>query len=443
MSQPSSASPLELENSSSQRPTNFRWVICGLLFYATTLNYVDRSVLNVLAPTLQKIFKWNDIQYGNIGMAWTAAYAIGFLFMGRLVDRVGTRLGYAISLFCWTIAGASTAFAGSIFQFGVCRFFLGFFEAGNFPSAIKTVAEWFPQRQRATATGIFNAGSNVGAVLAPLFVPFVVLKWNWHAAFLVTPVLALFWIICWVALYRNPMNHPLANQAERELIHLGSPPADTRVVRWREVLRYRQAWAIMIGKLLIDPVWWFYLYWSGKFLHDTFNVDLKHLGLPLIIIYVMADFGSVLGGWFSSSLIRIGWSANAARKSALFLCAALVMPVAYAPRAGDKWTAVVLLGLAAAAHQGFSANLFTLASDMFRKNSVASIIGLGGLCGGVGGIALQYVTGHSTQASGNYVVSFTIAACVYMMAAISIQILAPRLEPVELSDPPRGFEVVQ
>jgi ACS family hexuronate transporter-like MFS transporter len=418
-------------------------VICGLLFYATTLNYIDRSVLNVLAPTLQKIFKWNDIQYGNIGMAWTAAYAIGFLFMGRLVDGVGTRLGYAISLFFWTLAGASTAFAGSIFQFGLCRFFLGFFEAGNFPSAIKTVAEWFPQRQRATATGIFNAGSNVGAVLAPLFVPFVVLQWNWHAAFLVTPILALIWIVCWLALYRNPMKHPLANQAERELIHLGSPPEDARAVPWREILRYRQAWAIMIGKLLIDPVWWFYLYWSGKFLHDKFGADLKHLGPPLIVIYVMADFGSVLGGYLSSSLIRSGWSTNAARKTALFLCAALVMPVAFAPRVDHMWTAVILVGLAAAAHQGFSANLFTLASDMFRKNSVASITGLGGLCGGVGGIALQYVTGHTTQASGTYVVSFAIAACVYMMAAVCIQILAPRLQPVELSDQPRGFDVIQ
>jgi MFS transporter, ACS family, hexuronate transporter len=441
MAQTSSTASLLPDSSDSQRATRFRWVMCALLFYATTLNYVDRSVLNVLAPDLQKSIGWNDAQYGEIGAAFTAAYAIGYLCMGRLVDGIGTRIGYAIALGFWTLAGASTALARTTFQFGVCRAFLGLFEAGNFPAAIKTTAEWFPQKERATATGIFNAGSNVGAILAPLIVPFVVLRWNWQAAFLITPLMAVVWIILWLTLYRSPTVHPRVNQAERELILADSPATlSTSPVRWREILPYRQAWAIMVGKFLIDPIWWFYLFWSGKFLHDKFGADLKHLGPPLIVIYVLADFGSVLGGWFSSRLIRIGWTPNAARKTALFVCAAAVLPVAFAPVVQHMWTAVVLVGIAAAAHQGFSANLFTLSSDMFRKNVVGSITGLAGLCGAVGGMLMQYYSGRIKQATGSYLIMFIIAGSVYLLAAISVQLLAPNLERVEIGES-RGFEV--
>ncbi|MDP9175780.1 MAG: MFS transporter [Planctomycetota bacterium] len=426
-----------------ERPTQFRWVICGLLFFATTINYADRSVLNVLAPTLQKTIGWSDKQYGYIGTAFTFAYAIGFVFMGRFIDAVGTRIGYAIALVFWTLAGASHALARTFMEFAFCRFLLGLGESGNFPAAIKTVAEWFPQRQRATATGIFNAGSNVGAILAPLLVPVVVIRFGWPAAFLITPILAAVWIVLWVTLYRQPAHHPLVNQAERDFINSDSAPVvPHKTVRWREILPHRQTWAIMVGKFLTDPIWWFYLFWSGKFISDRFHADIKHIGPPLIVIYVLADFGSIFGGWLSSALIRNGWSTNSARKLAMFGCALAVLPVIYAPVTNSMWVAVVLIGLAAAAHQGFSANIFTLASDMFPKRAVGSVVGLAGLCGGVGGMIIQFTSGKILEVTGSYLIMFVIAGSVYLLAVTCVHLLAPRLDVVNLEETEsRGFPI--
>jgi ACS family hexuronate transporter-like MFS transporter len=424
-----------------ERATHFRWIICGLLFYATTVNYIDRGVFGVIAPTLQDpkvhlktpVGRWNDAEFGYINAAWPAAYAIGFLFMGRMIDAVGTRIGYAIAVSFWTLAAASHGLARTWVQFSICRFFLGLGEAGNFPAAIKTTAEWFPQSQRATATGIFNAGSNVGAILAPLLVPAVMYRWDWPQVFLITPILAIIWIILWLSIYRTPAEHPRVNREELELIQADPIYIAEKPVPWRELLPHRQTWAIMVGKFLTDPIWWFYLFWSGKFFHDKFDVQLKGLAGPLILIYVMADFGSIAGGWFSSMLMRRGWTANAARKTAMFTCALLVLPVCVAPVVNYMWTAAALIGLAAAAHQGFSANIFTLTSDMFPKRAVGSVVGLVGLCGAVGGILMNAGSGLIKQATGSYLIMFCIAGTVYMAAMIILHLLAPRLTPVQLS----------
>ncbi|MGA3065910.1 MAG: MFS transporter [Tepidisphaeraceae bacterium] len=432
MAQTDSASGLS-QTVAQDRPTNFRWVICGLLFYATTVNYVDRSVLNVLGSRLRDAFRWNAVQFGHVNMAFFAAYTVGLFSMGWLIDRWGTKIVYSVAMSVWTLAAVSTSLTRTIFQFALCRFFLGLGESGNFPAAIKTVAEWFPQRQRATATGIFNSGSNVGALLAPWLVPIVVAHYgSWRAAFFITPPLAIFWIILWSILYRHPEQHPLVNRAELNFIDSDGVQSKSKVP-WTEILRHRQAWAIMAGKFLTDPVWWFYNTWMGLFLKDVFGVDLKHVGPPLILIYLMADLGSIGGGWFSSSLLKKGWSANAARKTAMFTCAMAVLPVCLAPKVGHEWIAVGLIGLATAAHQGFSANIFTLASDMFPKRAVGSVTGLAACCGGIGGIIIQEIAGTTTQATGSYVIIFCIAGTVYLLAVVLLHILAPRLTPVQLS----------
>ncbi|HVX84580.1 MAG TPA: MFS transporter [Phycisphaerae bacterium] len=453
-----------------QRPTNFRWIICALLFYVTTLNYIDRSIFGVLAADLQKNIGWNDVQFGYINAAFTAAYALGFIFMGRFIDIVGTRVGYAISLVIWTCAGIGTAFARTALGFGLARFFLGFGESGNFPAAIKTVAEWFPQRQRSTATGIFNAGSNVGAILAPFSVPIVVLAWGgymyamtpaaattpahavsdavkihygWPAAFFITPLLAAIWIVLWLVLYRTPEKSRFANAAEVAVINEDGPVNAPQVaVRWRHIIPHPQAWAFMVGKFLTDPIWWFYLFWSGKFFEETFHVKLSGLAGPLILIYVLADFGSIGGGWLSSILMKIGFSPNAGRKIAMLTCAICILPVCYAPLTPHMWVAATLIGIAAAAHQGFSANLFTLTSDMFPKRAVASVVGLGGLTGAIGGFIVQAGAGWVKTITGSYLIMFIIAGTVYILAFVCIHLLAPRLTPVKLHGG-EGFPVDQ
>src|SRR3954468_23532440 len=310
--------------------SHVRWVICALLFFATTINYVDRGVLGVLEPSLQKEIQWTATQYGDINAAFTAAYAIGFLIIGRLIDQVGTRRGYAIALVVWSLAAASHALARTPFGFGVARFFLGLGEAGNFPSAIKTTAEWFPRSERAFATGIFNAGSNIGAVLAPLIVPVLAARWGWQSAFIITGLLGIVWVAFWLPLYDRPERHPRVSPAELKWIQSDPPEASTPIP-WLQLLPHRQTWAFAAGKFLTDPIWWFYLFWAAKFLSDKFGVDLKAIGPPLIVIYLLADIGSVGGGWVSSWLLKRGWTPNAARKTALLACALGVVPVAAAP----------------------------------------------------------------------------------------------------------------
>lgn len=422
----------EAEAAAPARRFGYRWVVCGLLFAATTINYVDRGVLGVLASDLQTAIGWSDTQYGDINAAFSLAYAVGFLLMGWLIDRVGTRAGYAIALVVWSLAAAGHALARSALGFGVARFLLGLGEAGNFPAAVKTTAEWFPRRERALATGIFNAGSNVGAVIAPLAVPALALRWGWQAAFAVTGLLGLLWVAAWLPLYGRPGQVRWVSAEERAWIGSDPPDAGPRL-RWAQLLRYRQTWAVAAGKFLTDPVWWFYLFWSAKFLADRFGASLKTIGLPLVTIYLMADVGSVAGGWLSSRLIVRGWSANAARKTALLACALCVTPVALAPLVADMWSAVVLIGLAAAAHQGFSANMYTLASDMFPRGAVGSVIGIAGTAGAVGGILMQAASGRVKDLTGNYLALFVTAASVYVLSVLAIHALAPRLEPLELS----------
>jgi ACS family hexuronate transporter-like MFS transporter len=417
----------------ARRASRYRWVICALLFGATTVNYVDRGVLGVLAPDLKETIGWSNTQYGDINAAFSAAYAIGFLVMGRFIDRVGTRIGYAVALVVWSLAAAGHALARSAFGFGVARFLLGLGEAGNFPAAVKTTAEWFPRRERALATGIFNAGSNVGAVLAPLCVPIIALQAGWQAAFVATGLLGLVWVAFWLPLYDRP--EKLVRVSPEELAWIRSDPPDKGgTIPWVELLPHRQTWAIAVGKFLTDPIWWFYLFWSASFLKDRFGADLKQVGPPLIVIYLMADVGSVAGGWLSSRLIGRGWSANAARKTAMLVCALCVVPVSVAPLVANMWTAVALIGLAAAAHQGFSANIYTLASDMFPRRAVGSVIGIGGMAGAVGGILMQWASGRIKDSTGSYLTMFIVAGSVYVCSVLAIHLLAPRLAPPKLAD---------
>ena len=427
----------------------YRWVICALLFFATTINYVDRTVLGVLEPELKKEIGWTATQYGDINSAFNLAYAFGFLFAGWMMDRIGTRWGYSISLTVWSLAAASHAFANSVWGFAAARFALGIGESGNFPAAIKTVAEWFPKKERALATGIFNAGSNVGAVVAPALVPILYAWHGWQAAFVATGLAGLVWVFFWWPIYRRPREHPKVSAAE--LAYIESDPPDPSVpIPWLELLPFRQTQAFAIGKFLTDAVWWFYLFWFAKFMNEQFGVDIKSIGLPMIIVYLLADVGSIAGGWQSSWLLGRGWSTNAARKTAMLTCALCVVPVVAAPLVKGnyvmpggwtveaKWIAVILIGMATAAHQGFSANLFTLTSDMFPRRAVGSVVGIGGFAGAMGGVLMNLSAGRLRDKTGNYIVMFSIAASAYLTALLIIHLLVPRLEPVEISKTESG-----
>lgn len=415
-----------------RRVGHVRWVVCALLFFATTINYIDRQVLGILAPTLQTEIGWTETQYGDIVSWFSIAYAIGFLGVGRLIDRIGTLKGFALSVTAWSLAAMAHAFARTPFGFSVARFALGLGESGNFPGAIKTVAEWFPKRERALATGIFNAGSNVGAIVTPLVVPWIALVYGWEWAFILTGALGFVWLGFWLALYRSPAEHPTVSPAELAYIH-SDPPEPTTPIRWRALLTHRQMWAFAIGKFMTDPIWWFYLYWLPKFLAAEHGITLSQVALPLIVIYLVADVGSVGGGWLSSALIKRGWSVNRARKAALLAMALLIVPTMFASWVTSLWLAVALVSVAAAAHQGWSANLFTLTSDMFPRGAVASVVGIGGFAGAVGGIIFQRATGRILDATGNdYVPIFIVCGLAYVAAWGVIHLLAPRLEPVRL-----------
>jgi ACS family hexuronate transporter-like MFS transporter len=421
----------------------WRWIICALLFFATTVNYVDRAVLGVLAPTLRHDIGWTDQQYGYINAAFTLAYAIGFLFAGWFIDRVGTRIGYTVYLVVWSLAAAGHALARTPMGFGIARFALGIGESGNFPAAIKTVAEWFPKKERALATGIFNAGSNIGAILAPAVVPWIALKWHWQDAFIITGLSGIVWVLFWLPLYRRPGEHKRISQ--RELAHIQSDPADPAVrIPWLRLLGFKQTWAFAIGKFLTDSIWWFYLFWFPLFMADRFKVDLKNIGLPMITVYLLADVGSVAGGWFSSYLLGKGWTPNAARKTAMLVCALCILPVAMAPRVENQWLAVWLVGIAAAAHQGFSANIFTITSDMFPRKAVGSVVGIGGFAGAMGGFFMNLGAGWLKQHTGSYVTMFTIAGFAYLVALGVIHLLVPRLEPaqIDVGQGPEGYEPI-
>jgi ACS family hexuronate transporter-like MFS transporter len=434
----------------SARRGYYRWVICGLLFLAATINYIDRQVLGILKPTLQSEFGWSEIDYGDIVFAFQLAYAGGFLVAGRFMDWVGTRTGFSIALILWSLAAMAHAeapvfgpaaalllgwvglsYSASVAGFIFARMALGLGEAGNFPAAIKVVAEWFPKRERAFATGLFNSGTNVGALVTPLVVPFITLTWGWYWAFVATGALGFAWLALWWPLYGRPDTHPRVGAAE--LAHIQSDPPDPPVkVPWATLLRYRQTWAFAVAKFMTDPVWWLYLFWIPDFLNRNHGINLATVGPPLVAIYLIADVGSIAGGWLSSKLIKMGWSVNAGRKTAMLVCALAVLPMVFASGARDLWMAVGLVGLAAAAHQGWSANVFTLVSDTFPRHAVGSVVGLGGFAGAVGGMLIAKLTGYILQATGSYVPVFLIAAFAYLTALAIVHLLVPKLEPARV-----------
>lgn len=412
---------------------NFRWVICGLLFFGVTKNYMDRQVLGVLKGPLQHEFGWNEIDYGNLVFAFQAAYALGMIFVGRLIDRFGTRIGYAVAMVFWSLASMGHAIAFSLPSFVAARAALGFGEAGVFPASIKCVAEWFPRKERALATGIFNAGTNIGAIVTPLIVPWIVVHLGWRWAFLLTGALGFAWLILWLWLYRSPEQHPYCTSGERKYIQ-SDPVAQAGKIKWSQLLPHRQMWAFAAGKFMIDPIWWFYLFWIPDYLQRMHGLHLTQIGLPILVIYVISDLGSIAGGWLSSSLIRRGVSVNAARKWAMFLCALCVLPIACVYRLSGLWPATVLIGLAAAGHQGFSANLFTLSSDLFPSRAVASVVGIGGMAGAIGGMLIAEIVGHVLQWTGSYRVPFFIAASAYLIALLFIHLLSPMLLPARIGE---------
>jgi ACS family hexuronate transporter-like MFS transporter len=400
----------------SDAKAGYRWTIVALLFVATTINYVDRQVLGILAPTLSRELHWSETAYGDVVSWFSLAYALGFLGAGRVIDRIGVKRGLGAAVLTWSLASMAHALVRTATGFSLARAALGVGESAIFPGAIKSIAEWFPASERAFAAGLFNAGTNTGAIVAPLIVPALALRWGWQWAFVITGALGLLWLALWIPLYKSPgaRNEP-------------PPPAQ----RWTAFLGYRQTWAFAVGKLLADPVWWFYLYWLPKFLDAKYGIKLSGIALPLIAVYLTADFGSIGGGWLSSWFIKRGWSVNRARKTAMLAMALLILPTALAPLAGSLWVAIGIVAVAAAAHQAWSANVYTLASDMFPRSAVGSVVGIGAFAGAMGGVAFQRAVGRLLDANGgNYFPIFMFCGTAYLIAWTIIHMLAPRLEPV-------------
>ena len=420
------------EQMQTARMTTVRWVICGLLFVAMVCNYIDRQMLGFLKPTLSKEFGWSETTYADYVFWFQAAYAVSYLLFGRIVDKVGAKLGYAVAFVIWTIGHIGHAAARSVATFTLARMVLGVGEGGSFPAGLKAATEWFPKKERAFATGLFNAGTNIGAIVTPLVVPPLVLGMGWRGAFVVTGIATSTWLVAWLLLYRRPQDHKGVNAAE--LAHITSDAPDpTPSVPWRRVLTVRETWAYAAGKFLIDPIWWMFLFWLPDFFAKRHGLDLKTFGPPIVAIYLLSDVGSIAGGWGSSRLMKAGWSINRARKTVMLICAIAVMPVAFAMYADNLWVAVGIIGLATAAHQGFSANLYTLPSDVFPRSAVGSVVGIGGMMGAIGGMAMAKYAGWVLEKLGTYTPIFVVAASAYALALGAIHLLSPKLEPVELT----------
>jgi ACS family hexuronate transporter-like MFS transporter len=433
----------------------YRWVICALLFFSATVNYIDRQVLGILKPTLQGQFSWSERDYAAIVFSFQLAYAIGLLLAGGVIDKLGTRLGFALAVVLWSIAAVAHAIAdwapglrlptplidppsivmlsGAAAGFALARFLLGLGEAGNFPASIKTVAEWFPRKERALATGIFNSGTNIGALVTPLVVPWLTLRYGWQWAFVATGLTGFFWVCWWWFVYAAPEQHPRVKPAELAYIR-SDPPESVVPVPWASLLGHKQTWAFAIGKFMTDPIWWLYLFWIPDFLKRNHGLDLGAVGPPLVAIYLIADIGSIGGGWLSSALLKRGATTNRARKTAMLVCALCVTPIVFASQVKSLWSAVILVGIAAAAHQGWSANIFTLVSDMFPRRAVGSVTGIGGMAGAVGGMLIALVTGEILQRTGSYVPIFWVAGCTYLLALLVIHLLVPNLEPAQIDN---------
>jgi len=417
---------------SPNRVSHQRWVVCGFLFLATVIAYIDRGVIAYLEKFLEGIIPGlNSVKYGYILAAFQAAYAIGMVVAGGLTDKLGTRKAFAIAIGIWSIAAMLPGAAFSVITFGIAMFILGLGEAANFPACIKTVAEWFPKRERALATGIFNSGANIGNIAVPLLVPALVALVTWRGAFVVTGAAGVVWLIAWLIYYRRPEQHRSVSKGELELI-LSDPIEKLETVPWSGVLPCRETWAFAVGKFLTDPIWWFYLFWLPRYLQSTFGLSLSSNRLPLVVVYSVSTVGSIGGGWISSTLLKAGRTPNVSRKTAMLLCALCVMPVFAAPYIHHLWFVVGLVGLATAAHQGWSANLFTLPSDTFPKAAVGSVIGIGGMAGAVGGVLLQLATGYIVKLTNSYVSLFVIACVAYPLALVIIHALAPKLAPARI-----------
>jgi ACS family hexuronate transporter-like MFS transporter len=406
-------------------------LICGLLFFATTVNYMDRQVIGLLKPTLQLQFGWTEVGYSNIVLAFQFAYGAGLLFIGKLIDRLGTRKGFSLAVFVWSAAAMAHAAASSLFQFAVARFSLGLGEAGSFPAAVKAVAEWFPKRERALATGLFNSGSNIGAIVTPLVVPWITYRFGWRMAFIATGALGLVWILCWLAVYRRPEEDKLVSAAELAYIQSDrEEPGAT--IPLGTLIRLRPAWAVALGKFFTDPIWFVYLFWMPDFLSRNLGLNLRGMALPLFVIYSGACVGSIGGGWLSSSLLKRGWTLNTSRKTALLVCALAATPIMIAAHTKDAWLAVWLIALAAGAHQGWSANIYTLASDMFPRSAVGSVVGFGTMAGAISGMFIAKAVGYILQRTGSYLPVFMMAGLAYLVAFGFVQAMAPQLKPPQV-----------
>jgi MFS transporter, ACS family, hexuronate transporter len=433
LNSPTSPSIPQAPAPAATEPTSHaRWLICALLFFAASVNYMDRQVIGLLKPTLQIQFGWTEVGYSNIVFAFQLAYGASLLFIGKLIDRLGTRIGFFLAVLFWSVSAMAHAAANSVFQFGAARFSLGIGESGSFPASIKAVAEWFPKKERALATGLFNSGANVGAIVTPLIVPWLTFRFGWRGAFIVTGALGMIWIVVWLALYRRPEESKFVSAGELALIQSDPETMTASAVPWNRMLRLRQAWAVGLAKFFTDPIWWFYLFWMPDFLSRNLKLDLNGMRFPLFVIYTGASVGSVTGGWLSSSLIKKGWSLNASRKTAMLACALAVTPIIMAARTSNGWFAVCLVAIAAGAHQGWSANVYTLASDMFPRGAVASVVGFGTLLGSISGMLMAKVVGYLLQTTGSYVPVFLLAGSAYLVALCFVQALAPRTERAEI-----------
>ncbi len=410
-----------------------RWVVVALLFSAMVINYVDRQMIGVLKPTLSAEFGWTEADYANIIFWFQATYALAYVAFGRIVDRLGARWGYALAFTIWTIGHFAHAGAKSLGGFIMARMVLGVGEGGGFPGGVKAVAEWFPKKERAFATGLFNAGTNIGAIVTPLVVPAITIAYGWEMAFIVTGLASLIWLPLWLLVYRRPRENKFVSAAE--LAHIESdPPDSTEKIGWLRLLTVRETWAYALGKFLIDPIWWMFLFWLPDFLGKRHGLDLKSFGIPLVAIYLMSDVGSVAGGWLSSKMMQKGATLNRARKTAMLICALFAVPVGLAAFADQLWVAVLIIGIATAAHQGFSANLYTLPSDVFPRAAVGSVVGIGGMIGAFGGMAMAKYAGYVLDKIGSYTPIFVVAASAYLLALGVVHLLSPRLDPVQIKD---------
>lgn len=415
----------------SEKVGRYRWIVVTLLFAAMVINYVDRQTIGLLKADLSKEFGWNETHYADLVFYFQLAYAIAYLAWGKIMDKIGARWGFGIAFAIWQIAHICHAGAAGFAGFVAARMGLGIGEAGGFPGGIKAVAEWFPKKERAFATGLFNAGTNIGAIVTPLVVPGIVLAFGWQMAFIVTGVAGLVWLPIWLLVYRRPREAKALSAGE--LAYIEQDPADpVTKIGWGKLLTKKETWAFAAGKFLIDPIWWMFLFWLPDFLGKRYGLDLKTFGPPLIAIYLMSDVGSVAGGWMSSTLMKNGATINKARKLTMLVCALLAVPVMFAAKADSVWLAVLIIGVATAAHQGFSANLYTLPSDVFPRGAVGSVVGIGGMLGAFGGMAFSKYIGNVLEQIGSYTPIFIVAGSAYLVALLVIHLLTPKMEPVEI-----------